>query len=112
MNKYYVILEFPRDTSANQGQVEFVEMEASSEAEAIEKAKQSVLHLIKVNKVRIVETASILNKGATVDKEGALTHGEPCVVESWDESAKKYKVLFDNGFCGWYKSLELIIDSN
>ena len=51
--------------------------------------------------------------GAVIKKDkhsGTNTNGKPCVIEGWDASAKKYKVDFGNGFCGWYKLKELIID--
>lgn len=51
MNKYCLALEFPCPDNCNEGEVDFVEVEAKSEDEAIKKAKLKVIHRIKVNKV-------------------------------------------------------------
>lgn len=52
---------------------------------------------------------------AKVCKEGALTYGQTCVIDSWHHEIKRYKVLFDNDWYGrninhgWYKRSELEI---
>ena len=51
--------------------------------------------------------------GATINKapDGSInTNGKACVINHWDSFLGKYKVDFGNGFCGWYKRSELIID--
>lgn len=54
------------------------------------------------------------NCGVTINKgkhSGINTNGKSAIVECWDSKAKKYKVDFGNGFCGWYKRSELIFDT-
>ena len=57
--------------------------------------------------------SKFINKSATINKtdhSGINTHGMSCIIDSWDNKIKKYKVDFDGGWCGWYKRCELIID--
>jgi len=52
------------------------------------------------------------NRGAVINSPLALTDGMPCVIERYDQKAKKYKVNFDGIWCGWYKLKELRIDGH
>ncbi len=54
---------------------------------------------------------SIIGKGATVNKPGAMTHLKPCVVEEYKQDIKKYEVSFDSPWVGYYSRHELLIDN-
>ena len=49
--KYVVTLEFPASDNCNSGAVRFVEIEAGNEEDANRKARLSVMHEIKTNRV-------------------------------------------------------------
>jgi hypothetical protein len=51
-----------------------------------------------------------ISYGVTINNKNAITNGKSGFIDSWDNKAKKYKVIFDQGWCGWYKKSELIID--
>lgn len=54
-----------------------------------------------------------IGKGATIKRSssgGIDTSGESCVIVAWNKDIRKYEVDFGNGFCGWYKRAQLIID--
>lgn len=52
----------------------------------------------------------ISGRGATINKPGALTHGMPCVIDSFDRGKLYYRVHFDEEWIGYYRREELIVD--
>jgi hypothetical protein len=52
MNKYCVTLEFPASPNCYSGDVDFIDVEAENEEEAIEKAKLVAIERIQVNRVQ------------------------------------------------------------
>lgn len=54
MKTYFVTLEFPAPFNCNTGEVDFVEVKARSEKEAIYKARLKLMHRIHVNQIKEV----------------------------------------------------------
>jgi len=52
---------------------------------------------------------SNVGKGIVVTKDG-MTKGKQGVIESWESDKGKYKVGFDESWCGWYLPNEVRID--
>lgn len=56
-----------------------------------------------------------IGSGATINKpkSGAInTHGKHCVIVAWEKDKGKYQVDFGDGWVGWYKRSELILDKD
>jgi hypothetical protein len=51
-----------------------------------------------------------IGKGATVIKPKAITKGRTCVIIKYYKETKKYEVMFDEEWIGWYTLDELNID--
>ena len=51
MKKYCVTLEFPAPYNTFVGEVDWIDVEAENEEEAVEKARLAVMHRISVNRV-------------------------------------------------------------
>ena len=54
--------------------------------------------------------SKFIGKGAVIKNPEAMTHGKPCVVDSYNHEIRKYEVSFDGGWCGWYTLKELKFD--
>lgn len=52
----------------------------------------------------------IEGKGATVFAPGTWTHGKPCIIGEYYEASNKYRVDFDEGWQGWYRRENLVVD--
>jgi hypothetical protein len=48
--------------------------------------------------------------GVTITDKKALTCGKPGVIEKFDKEVKKWKISFDENWCGWYTRPQFRID--
>ena len=58
MKKYFVTLEFPAPDNCYHGEVTWEEVEAETEEEAKDKARDAVKHRIRVNQIKEIPKAN------------------------------------------------------
>ena len=68
-----------------------------------------------VEKVRATGAAAgpipnLVGRGITITKPDCGTWGKGATIEFFDTKAGKYKVSFDDNWCGWYNRSEFKLD--
>jgi hypothetical protein len=48
--------------------------------------------------------------GATITDKDAMTCGMGGIIEKFDKEARKWKINFDESWCGWYTRQQFKID--
>lgn len=45
-----------------------------------------------------------------INKPDVMARGRKAVIEEWECEAGKWKVSFDESWCGWYREEELVLE--